>query len=227
MRSNIVTILMLMLVSGLSAQVRPDFFTEETNPTNSNFEVYSQKNGVNRRASLANLRKYFSAQNITGSMPLPSGNPEGMRNKMIYVTADSSIYYVDWNGVSQKINTAGTGGGGGDQIVSFFRNTDTLYLATADSMYSLVLPAAANLSLTGTSSPVTLAISTGTDVTIQNGSNIEVTANSTALTISTKYAYYTNDSAAASGGVAIGQAYKVDIGNPYGLSWGALKIRNE
>ena len=40
-----------------AAQVRPDFFPEETTPTNSNFEVYSQKNGVNRRASLANLRK--------------------------------------------------------------------------------------------------------------------------------------------------------------------------
>jgi len=43
-----------------SAQwVRPNTFTEDTNPTNATFEVYSQKNGLPRRASLDNLKRFF------------------------------------------------------------------------------------------------------------------------------------------------------------------------
>lgn len=59
------------------------------------------------------------------------------------------------------------------------------------------------------------------------GPNLSVSSNSTTVTISHSYSYYTNDAAAASGGVAIGGVYKVDIGNPYGMTWGTLKTRNE
>jgi hypothetical protein len=59
------------------------------------------------------------------------------------------------------------------------------------------------------------------------GPNLSVSSNSTTVTISQTYAYYTNDASAASGGVAIGSVYRVDIGNPYGMTWGTLKTRNE
>jgi hypothetical protein len=59
------------------------------------------------------------------------------------------------------------------------------------------------------------------------GPNLSISSNSTTVTISQSYAYYTNDAAAASGGVAIGSVYRVDIGNPYGMTWGTLKTRNE
>jgi len=59
------------------------------------------------------------------------------------------------------------------------------------------------------------------------GPNLSVSSNSTTVTISHSYNYYTNDASAASGGVAIGSLYKVDIGNPYGMTWGTLKTRNE
>ena len=39
-------------------QTRPNNFTEVTSPNNDNFEVYSQKNGLPRRASLNNLKKF-------------------------------------------------------------------------------------------------------------------------------------------------------------------------
>ena len=41
--------------------VKPNEFEEELIPTDSNFEVYSQKGGINLRARLLNLKKYFSA----------------------------------------------------------------------------------------------------------------------------------------------------------------------
>ena len=70
----------------------------------------------------------------------------------------------------------------------------------------------------------------GTDLQFKSiavGPNLSITSNSTTVTISQSYAYYTNDAAAASGGVAIGSVYRVDIGNPYGMTWGTLKTRNE
>lgn len=57
--------------------------------------------------------------------------------------------------------------------------------------------------------------------------NTTVTSNSTTVTIGALYYYYKDDAAAAAAGVPVGQLYKVDTGNPYGLSWGALKSRNE
>jgi hypothetical protein len=129
----------LLVGSGLAlhAQVRPDFFPEETNPNNSNFEVYSQKNGINRRASLANLRKYFGAQIVTGSVPAPTGNSESLRNKIIVVLPDSITYFVDWNGTSVLL------GGGIDQpngVVDFYEQNDTLYLETVDTVFAVYLP---------------------------------------------------------------------------------------
>lgn len=60
---NILYILLLFSVS-LTAQVRPNQFIEETSPDSSNFEVYSQKNGLNRRANIHNLKQYFD-QNLS------------------------------------------------------------------------------------------------------------------------------------------------------------------
>lgn len=57
--------------------------------------------------------------------------------------------------------------------------------------------------------------------------NTTVSSNSTTITIGALYYYYKDDAAAATAGVPIGQLYKVDTGNPYGLSWGTLKTRNE
>lgn len=127
---------------GLAAQVRPDFFPEETTPTNTNFEVYSQKNGVNRRASLANLRKYFGAQIVVSAAPAPTGNPENARNKVIVVLPDSATYFVDWNGNAVLLG-AGTGAGGGELSDAYISN-DTLYLLTPDSTYTILIPAGAD-----------------------------------------------------------------------------------
>ena len=132
--------LFFFLLAGLSAfaQVRPDFFPEETNPNNSNFEVYSQKNGVNRRASLANLRKYFGAQIVTGSVPAPTGNSESLRNKIILVLPDSVTYFVDWNGTAVML-------GAGLQeevngVEDFYYQNDTLFLVTTDSVFLVHIP---------------------------------------------------------------------------------------
>lgn len=143
LRSILLIALLLMLFSfGLTAQVRPDFFPEETTPTNTNFEVYSQKNGVNRRTSLANLRKYFGAQIAVSSAPTPTGNPEAARNKVIVVLPDSATYFVDWNGNSTLLG-AGTGAGGGE-LSNAYISSDTLYLVTPDSTYTLLIPAGAD-----------------------------------------------------------------------------------
>lgn len=98
----------VVLASGLMGQVRPDQFTEETNPTNANFEVYSQKNGVPRRAQLDSLRRYFD-QDLTLS---------GDTLYLSKVTTDDNVFLgiyrdtIDVSGSDLIVNgdTLGLGG---------------------------------------------------------------------------------------------------------------------
>ena len=56
---KLITGLFVVLSTGLFAQTRPNNFTELPTVDNTNFEVYSQKNGLPRRASLETLKRYF------------------------------------------------------------------------------------------------------------------------------------------------------------------------
>jgi len=133
-------LILCICVSAVSAlaQVRPDFFPEEVNPNNANFELYSQKNGVNRRASLANLRKYFGAQIVYAGMPAPTGNAESVRNKVVVVLPDSATYFVDWAGNATPLG-GGVGPGGGE-VQNVTISGDTLCINTPDSLYCVVIP---------------------------------------------------------------------------------------
>lgn len=78
MKGRIITLLLFCIgwvAQGQIGTVRPDQFPLEPNPNNTNFEVYSQKNGVNRRATLNALRTYM-LQGISAGPPGPTG-PQG------------------------------------------------------------------------------------------------------------------------------------------------------
>jgi len=90
--------------------VKPHEFEEELIPTDSNFEVYSQKGGINLRARLLNLKKYFSAivGGLVAYIPTPSGNAS---NRMEFITdPDGQVWYIDATGAAVKL-----GGGSGMQ----------------------------------------------------------------------------------------------------------------
>jgi hypothetical protein len=73
-------VLMIYLVLSCFGQtVRPDQFPLEANPNNSNFEVYSQKGGVNKRTTLNALRTYI-LQGVTAGPAGPQGltGPQGL-----------------------------------------------------------------------------------------------------------------------------------------------------
>lgn len=74
--------------------VRPNQFTEETSPNNSNFELYSQKNGLPRRATLLNLKKYFD-QNLTIS------------NDTLYLSRADTDDFVFLGTYSQTLSLSG------------------------------------------------------------------------------------------------------------------------
>lgn len=94
----IVVVFLLSWTSG-AGQVRPDQFPEELNPTNSNFEVYSQKNGNVRKASLVNLKKYFTPEiELTPILYVPeeSGN---LSDRMKYVVdPNDNVWFIDAEG---------------------------------------------------------------------------------------------------------------------------------
>lgn len=78
----------LLAIATVTGQgtVRPDQFPLEANPNNSNFEVYSQKGGVNKRASLLSIRNYV-LQGLT-SVAGPAG-PAGPANSLSIGTVTS------------------------------------------------------------------------------------------------------------------------------------------
>lgn len=103
MKKILLTVVVCLLAALAMAQVRPNDFVEELNPTNANFEVYSQKGGVNRRASLLNLKRYF-APAIGGDIayvPTPFGNAT---NRMQVVTdPNGDTWYIDSEGAAKKL----------------------------------------------------------------------------------------------------------------------------
>lgn len=110
MKYNGILLGLLIGASGIvSGQVRPDQFPEETNPDNSNFEVYSQKNGLPRRASLYNLKRYYVPDielTPVNYIPSTSGN---MNNRMMYVIdPNDEIWYIDADGDALKLTGDGT-----------------------------------------------------------------------------------------------------------------------
>lgn len=94
------------------AQRRPDQFTEETSPTNANFEVYSQKNGQVRRASLLNLKKYFTPEVETTAINYVPASTGNTTNLMEFVkTTGDSIYFIDAVGSSFLLYDPAIGSG--------------------------------------------------------------------------------------------------------------------
>lgn len=98
MKKLAVFIFSILAVSGF-AQVKPNQFLEETNPSNANFEFYSQKNLAYRRASFINVRKgMLPVAQLTAInyIPLSTGNTSNLGE----IVADSTgaVWYIDGSG---------------------------------------------------------------------------------------------------------------------------------
>lgn len=99
----------------VSGQVRPDQFPLESNPNNSNFEVYSQKGGVNKRASLLSIRNYV-LQGLN-SVAGPAGPPGPVNTLNIGTvstgtTASATITGTSPNQTLNLVLPSGSGSGG-------------------------------------------------------------------------------------------------------------------
>lgn len=77
---------------------RPSTFPEKTTASPLD-AIYTQEDGTNKKLLLSTARRYFGARITTSATaPAPTGNAEGLRNRLILVTPDSVTYFVDWNG---------------------------------------------------------------------------------------------------------------------------------
>ena len=109
MRNFLAVFFFLFSAFTLEAQIglRPNFFTEETNPTNSNFEVYSQKNGLTRRASLDNIKKWvapFFNPDTIAYIPTSWGNTTDLAS-FVY-DSTGLLWYIDGQGDAVSFTTA-------------------------------------------------------------------------------------------------------------------------
>lgn len=94
----------LLLTLQVQGQVNPRFFPKQVNPDSSNFEFYSQKNGINYRANAWDLKRYFTPKypGAVAYVPAPTGN---VLNRTEFVKgADGVIYYIDATGKSVKFD---------------------------------------------------------------------------------------------------------------------------
>lgn len=165
-----------MMLGSLYCQktIRPNTFPLEPNPNNDNFEVYSQKNGVNRRATLKAIRKYIL--DSLHYVPGPQG-PPGPGTDLSYgpkVSGAVPLNSTSGTGVQIK---EGTG-------VSITRNNSSQITISATPS-----PApAADLSYGNKSgSTIPLNITNGIGVNINEGSNVSISRDdATNITISAR-----------------------------------------
>jgi hypothetical protein len=100
LRSIIAVLLLLCWLAG-GAQVRPDQFTQETSPNNANFEVYSQKGGLNRRAALIDLKKYFTPDIVQAWQAFTFTDSTGVADSLrmqFLKDVNGRVFYVDQDG---------------------------------------------------------------------------------------------------------------------------------
>lgn len=103
MRLSIGSIIILLFTTVIqqvgSAQVRPDQFPEETAPNDANFEHYTQKNGVNKKAKPSAFLPMYGAKVETTPIiyvPTPTGNSQ---NKNSFVTdPNGDVWFIDYAG---------------------------------------------------------------------------------------------------------------------------------
>jgi hypothetical protein len=81
--------------------VRPDQFTEELNPSDSNFEVYSQKGGQTRRAKLSRVGPGIAAVQY---VPAQSGNQANLNQ--VVVDPNSDVWFISGAGDAIKLSGA-------------------------------------------------------------------------------------------------------------------------
>jgi hypothetical protein len=119
----------LLLATISFAQVRPDNFPLQTAPDSSNFEVYSQKNGITRRANLWALKKYFAPYiKATPIAYVPASTGNTLDLSTFALTGGDSLYYIDGAGRAALIYDPNT-------LQSLTLSNDTLYLSGGGGVY--------------------------------------------------------------------------------------------
>lgn len=105
MRALLVLCLSATLITLANAQVRPDQFPVEQNPTDANFEIYSQKNGSNTRTTPSLLRRAIAPRIVDVTVTPPAvGN---VLNRMELVrTPTGEVWYIDYLGRALRIERA-------------------------------------------------------------------------------------------------------------------------
>lgn len=123
-----------------SAQTtKPNNFTEETNPSNANFEFYSQKSDSTRRASFNNVKKNMVPDvNTTPIAYVPAATGNTLNKTQFVITAGDSIFYIDGYGdaflLYDPVDSVLTGSISGDTL--YINNLELLltpYRQTIDT----------------------------------------------------------------------------------------------
>lgn len=107
-----IPVLLVFLPGLIVGQTRPDMFPVESSPNNSNFEVYSQKGGVVKRATMDGIANYISPRATTSPIaytPTATGNPYGDWRKFV-IDPGGDLYFIDADGDGMLISSAGGGG---------------------------------------------------------------------------------------------------------------------
>lgn len=137
--------------------------------------------GYNIAFTRSNDTLYLRDGSSTLFAVLPSGMVDTDNQNL--TLSNDTLYIEDGNFVllNQYLDNTDTSG----YNLSFTRSNDTLYLTDGSSTLFTTLPSTSStdLSITGSSSPLTLNSSTGTDVTITGGTGITLAGTSGNVTI--------------------------------------------
>lgn len=118
-------------VPGGGAGVRPDNFSEEINPGDDNFEVYSQYGGVNKKTKLSKTGPRIVSVNY---IPQSTGNTQHLN--AVLTDPNGDVWFVSGAGVGVKLN-----GGGTAQVVEW--HVEEVWVSGVNVAFTFNLPPSA------------------------------------------------------------------------------------
>lgn len=138
---HLVTLILLFTSALLMGQVRPDQFPEELNPSDVNFEIYSQFNGVNSKTKPSSLAPLYGAKIVfTPIAYVPTSTGNSMNYNQFVEDPNGDQWFIDIDG--KGLNLSANLSGDTDTRLEYKRTfgaPDTIVLNRINALTSAVL----------------------------------------------------------------------------------------
>lgn len=215
MKNVLYILALLALPLAASAQVfdtvtivNPEFFPLIDVNEDQGFRIPFRRTAQNRAVLFSDIVGYIDTTITSNIQTLV------LSNDTLYISDGNNVILEPYN----------------NEVLDLYTSNDTLFLSTADGLFFT----AGTGDITGGTNigggAEVFKQKTGANLefrTLVTEGGLEAVQTDTTIIIRAVYLFFANDAAAGGGGVPVGNPYKLDLGNSYGMPYGTLRIRIE